>query len=68
MEKHPDCQPRCAVAVNRRYNDDANGDEDLESKWIDGSTPPLLFHRVSGVNPCPGPTGDIEEVGKPLFL
>ena len=35
MEEHPDCEPRRAVAVNRGDDDDAESNEDLESKRID---------------------------------
>ena len=45
MEEHPDCQPGRAVAVNRGYDDDGQGNEDLESKRIDSGTPPGLSMR-----------------------
>jgi hypothetical protein len=40
MEKHPNCQPGRTVAVNRRYDNDGQSNEDLESKRIDSGTPP----------------------------
>ena len=40
MEEHPDREPRGAVAVNSGYDDDAECNEDLESKRIDSSAPP----------------------------
>ena len=40
MEEHPDRQPCRAITVNGGNNDDPEGDEDLESKRIDISTPP----------------------------
>jgi hypothetical protein len=41
MEEHPDCQPRRAIAMDCGYDDDAESDQDLESEWIDNSTPPV---------------------------
>jgi hypothetical protein len=40
MEEHPDCEPRCAIAVNGGDDDDGQGNKDLEGKRIDNSTPP----------------------------
>ena len=42
MEEHPNCQPGRTVAVNRGYDDDGQGNEDLESKRIDNLC--LLIH------------------------
>ena len=71
MEEHPDCQPGRTVAVNRGYDDDGQGNEDLESKRIDSGSPPescLLFYGITCVNPRACSTGDVEEVRKTLLL
>jgi hypothetical protein len=42
MEEHPDRQPGRTVAVNRGYDNDADGNEDLESKRIEIDSERLL--------------------------
>jgi hypothetical protein len=39
MKQHPDGQPRGAITVQRRDDNDRQTDQDLESDWIDGVTP-----------------------------
>ena len=39
MKQHPDRQPRRAIAVHCRDDDDGQADQNLESRWIDGVTP-----------------------------
>jgi hypothetical protein len=39
MKQHPDRQPRRAVAVHRRDDDDGNADQDFEGGWIDNLSP-----------------------------
>jgi hypothetical protein len=36
MKQHPDRQPRRAITVQGRDDDDARADQDFESDWIDG--------------------------------
>lgn len=35
MKQHPDRQPRRAVAMHRRDDDDSQTDQDFESDWTD---------------------------------
>ena len=38
MEEHPDGEPRSAITVDRRNHNDADRDQQFESKRIDGRT------------------------------
>jgi hypothetical protein len=46
MEKHPDCQPCCAVAMDGGDNDDGNDDEQLERKRIYDENPRYFYMRI----------------------
>jgi hypothetical protein len=35
MKKHPDSQPRCAVAVNGGDDNDGDANKQFEGEWID---------------------------------
>jgi hypothetical protein len=39
MKEHPDCQPRRAKTVDGGNYNDADGDQDFESKRIDNCLP-----------------------------
>ena len=41
MKQHPDRQPRRAVTVQRRNDDDAETNQDFEGEWIDGNSSDL---------------------------
>jgi len=38
MKEHPDGKPRCAETVDGCNNDDCDGNQQFESKRIDGRT------------------------------
>jgi hypothetical protein len=42
MKKHPDCQPRCAVAMDGGNDDDGNDDEQFERKRIYNENPSII--------------------------
>jgi hypothetical protein len=39
MKQHPDGQPRGAITVQRRDDNDRQADQEFEGDWIDGVTP-----------------------------
>lgn len=59
MKQHPDRQPRRAVTVQRRNDDDRQTDQNFESDRIDGVTPevnlqPACVSRRLECSPCRG--------------
>ena len=48
MKEHPDRQPRRAVTVNRRNDNDRETNDEFESERID--TSPLCSYKVIGGN------------------